>query len=176
MVWRVSIWFEECLYLYLEITLAARFWNPMTLSVSVLRPSQGFWGTRAIFFSGTGEQRPTNKGNRRTQAILGFLYKGRVIYFQLGGAGYIQGGGVRIFFGDELGGGLKIKCISSGICGGGGSDVFRWSFISLKVIASGGQSPQTPLYPISILSFFLDQWGDTVISSQIYRLSSVLEC
>ena len=27
----------------------------------------------------------------------------------------------------------------------GASDVFRWSFISLKVIASGGQSPPDPL-------------------------------
>ena len=35
-----------------------------------MRPSQGFWGTRAIFFWGTGEQRPKNKGNRGTQAIL----------------------------------------------------------------------------------------------------------
>ena len=28
------------------------------------------------------------------------------------------------------------SCISSGI--GGGSDVFHWSFFSIKVIASGG--------------------------------------
>ena len=35
------------------------------------RPSQGIWGTVAFFFSGTWEQRPKNKGNRGTQAILG---------------------------------------------------------------------------------------------------------
>ena len=40
------------------------------------------------------------------------------------------------------------SCISSGI-GGGGSDVFHWSFFSLKVIASGGLRPPDP--PISYL-------------------------
>ena len=40
------------------------------------------------------------------------------------------------------------SCILSGI-GGGGSDVFHWSFFSLKVIASGGHSPPDP--PISQL-------------------------
>ena len=33
------------------------------------------------------------------------------------------------------------------VCGGGGSDVFHWSFFSLKVIASGGLCP--PDHPIS---------------------------
>ena len=40
------------------------------------------------------------------------------------------------------------SCISSGM-GGGGSDVFHWSFFSLKVIASGGLQPPDP--PISQL-------------------------
>ena len=31
------------------------------------------------------------------------------------------------------------------VLGGGGSDVFHWSFFSLKVLASGGLRPQTPL-------------------------------
>ena len=66
-----------------------------------------------------------------------------------GGAGYIQGGGVRIFFGDVLGG-LKIK-IPWGRGGGhifhqefGGSDVFHWFLLSLKVKASGGP-PRPPI-------------------------------
>ena len=36
--------------------------------------------------------------------------------------------------------------------GGEVSDMFHWSFFSLKVIASGGLSPPpTPLYPSSIM-------------------------
>ena len=35
------------------------------------------------------------------------------------------------------------------VVGGGGSDVFHWSFFSLKVIASGGLCPPDP--PISYL-------------------------
>ena len=37
--------------------------------------------------------------------------------------------------------GLGASCISSGMGGGGGSDVFHWSFFSFKVIASGGRRP-----------------------------------
>ena len=66
-----------------------------------------------------------------------------------GGGSYIQGGGGN-FFGDVLGGGLKIKCPMGR--GGhvfrqvlGGSDVFHWSFFSLKVIV------RPPLYPNSIM-------------------------
>ena len=33
------------------------------------------------------------------------------------------------------------SCISSGIVRGGVSDVFHWSFFSIKVIASGGRDP-----------------------------------
>ena len=41
--------------------------------------------------------------------------------------------------------GQRGSCISSGIGGGGGSDVFHWSFFSIKVIASGGLRPPDPL-------------------------------
>ena len=41
-------------------------------------------------------------------------------------------------------------CISSGIREGG-SDVFHWSFFSLKVVASGGLHPPDPLYHSSIM-------------------------
>ena len=62
--------------------------------------------------------------------------------------GRLYWGGVGNFFGDVLGG-LKIKWPVGR--GGhvfrqvlGGSDVFHWSFFSLKVIASGGRSPPDP--------------------------------
>ena len=68
-----------------------------------------------------------------------------------GGGGYIQGGGVGNVFGDVLGEGENKMTYGQG--GGGhvfrqvlvGSDVFHWSFFSLKVIASGAAPPQTPL-------------------------------
>ena len=75
-----------------------------------------------------------------------------------GGGRLYSGGGVRIFFGDVLGG-LKIKWpMGRGVHVFrqvfGGSDVFHWSFFSLKVIASGGaKPPQTPLYPSSMFIF-----------------------
>ena len=65
------------------------------------------------------------------------------------GAGYIQGGGSEIFL--VMYWGVENK-MTYGQGGGhvfrqvlGGSDVFHWSFFSLKVIASGGLRPQTPL-------------------------------
>ena len=102
------------------------------------------------------------------------------------GAGYIQGWGVGNFFGDVLGGGgLKIKwpmgrggsCISSGM--GGGSDVFHWSFFSLKVIASGGRSsppppPTAPLYPSSIMWHFLNHWATLEIKYALFLLNNNL--
>ena len=58
----------------------------------------------------------------------------------------------------------------------GGSDVFRRSFISLKVIASGGKAPPDPplsqLYTV-ILSGPMGQHSN---QQSVYRLSSVLEC
>ena len=88
-----------------------------------------------------------------TLFFISGILKGRVIYYQLGeGGGYIQGGGVGNFFGDVLGGVENKKTYGQG--GGhvfcqvlGGSDVFHWSFFSLKFIASGGR----PLHPSSIM-------------------------
>ena len=67
-----------------------------------------------------------------------------------GGGGYIQGGS-EIFLVMYWGGGVKIKWPMGR--GGhvfrqvlGGSDVFHWSFFSLKVIASEGQRPPDPPY------------------------------
>ena len=81
---------------------------------------------------------------------------GRVIYYQVGGGRlYSGGGGSEFSFGDVLGRGrLKIK-IPWGRGGGhhifhqefGGSDVFHWLLLSLKVKASGGPSPPDPPYP-----------------------------
>ena len=79
--------------------------------------------------------------------------KGRVIYYQVRVAGYIQGGGGRNFFLVMYWGGVENKnplgqggsYISSGIWGG--SDVFHWFLLSLKVKASGGPSPPDPPYP-----------------------------
>ena len=90
-------------------------------------------------------------------------YKGRVIYYQLGGP-VIFRVGVRIFFGDVLGG-LKIKWPR----GRGGGHVFRQVFgggggvrcvpLVFHFIKShsfwGAKPPQTRLYPITTLSFFL---------------------
>ena len=41
--------------------------------VTLLRPSQGFWGTgkRPFFFGGTREQRPNFEGNGGVKTILG---------------------------------------------------------------------------------------------------------
>ena len=74
------------------------------------------------------------------------LYKGRVIYYQLGG-GRLYSGGSEIFLVMYWGVGENKmthgqggrSCILSG-----GSDVFHWSFFSLKVIASGGAAPRPP--------------------------------
>ena len=62
-----------------------------------------------------------------------------------------SGGGVGKFFGDVLGG-VENK-MTYGQGGGHvfrqvlrGSDVFHWSFFSLKVIASGGLRPPDPPY------------------------------
>ena len=91
-------------------------------------------------------------------------HKGRVIYYQLGGPVIFRGG--RKFFW-WCTGGLKIK-LPMGRGGHvfcqvlGGSDVFHWSFFSLKVIASGGGGRKTPppLHPSSIMWDFLNHWGD----------------
>ena len=75
-----------------------------------------------------------------------------------GGGGWgrlYSGGGSEIFLVMYLGGGVENK-LTYGQGGGhvfrqvlGGSDVFHWSFLSLKVIASGGLCPPDP--PISQL-------------------------
>ena len=69
-----------------------------------------------------------------------------------GGEGRLYSRGVGIFFGDVLGGGVKIKIpwgrgvkyfiryLEGG--GGGGSDVLHWFLLSLKVKASGFQAPR----------------------------------
>ena len=55
--------------MYIHVWCSSR---PFVIQVNV-RPFQGFWGTgeKGKIFRGTGEQRPKNKGNRGTQAILG---------------------------------------------------------------------------------------------------------
>ena len=63
-----------------------------------------------------------------------------------GGAVIFRGGGLEIFLVMYLGeGGVFCQVL------GGGSDVFHWSFFSLKVIASGGgggaQPPRPPYIP-----------------------------
>ena len=82
---------------------------------------------------------------------LGYMVRDESFITRWGGGGYIRGG-VGIFFGDVLGGenknpfGQGGSYISSGIWWGG-SDVFHWFLLSLKVKASGGTSPQDPPYP-----------------------------
>ena len=69
-----------------------------------------------------------------------------------GGGRLYSGGGGRIFFGDVLGDENKNPLGQGGHIfhqefGGGGSDVFHWFLLSLKVKASGGPSPPDPPYP-----------------------------
>ena len=100
-----------------------------------------------------------------------------------GGGGAVIFGGGGIFLVIYWGGGVEDKitygqgvgsCISSGIGGGGGSDVFHWSFFSLKVIAYGGCNPQTRLYPSSIMWDFLNHWATLEIKYALFLLNNNL--
>ena len=88
-------------------------------------------------------------------AIILTTYKGRVIYYQVGGRLYsVGGGGVGIFFGDVLGGGVKIKIpwgrggsyISSGIWEGVRCVPLVFAFIKSFW---GAKPPPPPRPPIS---------------------------
>ena len=56
----------------------------------------------------------------------------------------------------------------------GGSDVFHWSFFSLKGIASGGLRPPDPLYPSSIMWDFLNHWATLEIKYALFLLNKNL--
>ena len=94
-----------------------------------------------------------------------------------------SGGGVRNIFGDVLGGELKIKwpmgrgwghifCQVFG--GGGGTDVFHWSFFSLKSQLLGMQPTRPPLYPSSVMWDFLNHWAILGIKYALFLLNKNL--
>ena len=60
--------YSKGMVLQLHYVMISCFFYYVNCSLSTLRPSQGFWGTRAIF---SGEQWPKNKGNRGTRPFWG---------------------------------------------------------------------------------------------------------
>ena len=118
------------------------------------------------------------KSTRPLVLFAPFSSKGRVIYYQLGVRLY-SGGGRKFFWWCTGGVENKMTYGQGGhvfrqvLWGGGGSDVFHWSFFSLKFIASGGAAPpRPPLYPSSIMWDFLNHWATLEIKYALFLLNN----